>query len=152
MTRAFESTTAIESSTLPIAQVPEACHTVATYWCRNSAISVSVVTFLPGKSSSPTSTGCIALAPKKSLPRLMAWTTTSTSPGLLNQPGLMCGASIVSVEAMETYPRESGVISAIETEAYCCQPLSCSVGSCSREIRSLANLRGKQRVLVVLSC
>ena len=112
-TLAVESTTAMESLDLPIAQVAEACHTCTALSRIKLRISASLVTLGSGRYSSPI---VLFRGAQTSRVRLNVASATSTSAGRISQFGLMTGATLVSVLVTVTLPRKRGSTRAAATE------------------------------------
>ena len=118
ITRPLLSTTAIESFLLPILLVPAALYTEFALCVTIASISAYVVTLAPGYTSVRT-IGLIALVENSCRPRRKAATAISRSRGSLSQLGLMTGLSAVSVEFIETFPRENVATRPTEPATYC---------------------------------
>jgi hypothetical protein len=112
-TLAVESTTAMESLDLPMAQVAEACHTCTALFRIKPRISASLVTLGPGGYSSQI---VMFRGAQTCRVRLNAASATSTSAGCVSLFGLMTRATLVSVLMIVTLPRKRGATRAAVTE------------------------------------
>lgn len=118
-TRAWLSTTARGSFFWPILHVADAWDTVLKLSRITLRISASVDTLSPGKYSGPITTPCfITWVAHISRTRLYAATATTWSVGWVSQFGLIRGWSAVSVDEMETLPRDRGATKLAATVAY----------------------------------
>jgi hypothetical protein len=121
------SSTAIGSDRTPILHVQAACHRPMVVSRMTSSISLSVWYISPGKYSSPTIMGAMALLRKMSRALLSDASATCWSVSVASKLRLTTGRSFVSAEMIEMFPREVGIIRVAMMLAYCFPSFGCIV-------------------------